>query len=45
MSLDVKNLCAKRPLLFPIAVLSQSQEGGRAVPCFVGLTLRESFGP
>jgi len=41
----VKNLCAKRPLLFPIAVLSQSQEGGHAVPRTVGLKLRKSFGP
>jgi iron complex outermembrane recepter protein len=44
LSLDVKNLTDKQPLLFPIAPLSSSQEGNHAAPRSIGLTLRKSFG-
>jgi outer membrane receptor protein involved in Fe transport len=44
LTLDVKNLFNKQPMLFPIPVLAQSQEGAHAVPRSVGLTLRKSFG-
>jgi outer membrane receptor protein involved in Fe transport len=44
LTLDVKNALNKRPMLFPVVPLSQSQEGVHAVPRSIGLTLRKSFG-
>lgn len=44
LTLDVKNLFDKQPLLFPNAPLSQSGEGVHAAPRTIGLTLRKSFG-
>jgi outer membrane receptor protein involved in Fe transport len=44
LMLDVKNLFDKRPLLFPVAPISASGEGGHAAPRPIGLTLRSTFG-
>lgn len=44
LTLDVRNLLDKQPLLFPIAPLGTSREGTHASPRSVGVTLRTTFG-
>jgi outer membrane receptor protein involved in Fe transport len=44
LTLDVKNLFDKQPMLFPNAPLAQSGEGVYAAPRTIGVTFRKSFG-
>jgi outer membrane receptor protein involved in Fe transport len=44
VSLDMRNILNEDALLFPIAPLAQSQEGGHATPRSYGITLRYNFG-
>jgi outer membrane receptor protein involved in Fe transport len=44
VSLDMRNILNEDALLFPIAPLANSQEGGHATPRSYGITFRYNFG-